>query len=542
MPEIDARTHRQEIARRLAQMSFIDFIRAIAPWFVIEEVHLLIADALERIARGENDRLMVFLGPRFGKSTMASIFFPAWYLGKNPHHQSIQVSYKKDLAIGFGRHVRDLIVDQDFQAIFPGVGLRPDVKAAGQWQIEVAGNLKQRGEYFAAGTEAGIAGKGFHLGVIDDPLSEQDFVTKVPRDRVWDWYGPGFYTRRQPEKNAIVLMTTRWATDDLAGRLLKLARENARDMLADQWEVLSIPALIEDQVQADLLNAKAEEIQRIHQEDENHRARLNARSAKVIPLHSFAIGTSSAPRRMTNKELSRTKSNVPPKTWAALYQQRPSEDEGLILKRKGWRAWGLAAPPRCSLIVACYDTAFEEKETNDYSARTTWGVFENELMRGAMNIILLERMNKRLAFDDLVENAIQHQRAFDCDLLLIEKRASGHSLIQTLRRRKLPARGWLPPGGTHEKGKIPRAHGASEVLDNGAVWYMDRDWAYDVIDQCSEFPSGQNDDLVDTVTMALSWFRRGGMVEFPDEVEERDADELEEERLEAAKEKRRLYG
>lgn len=533
---------RQEIGRRLAQLSLIDFIRAVAPWFVIEEVHLLIAEALERAAAGVDDRLMVFMGPRFGKSQIASIFFPAWYLGKYPHHKAIEASYKKGLAIGFGRQVRDLITDIDYQAIFPGVNLRPDVKAAGEWQIEVAGNLKQRGEYYAAGTEAGVAGKGFNLGIIDDPLSEQDFKTKIPRDRVWGWYGPGFYTRRQPEKSVIVIMTTRWATDDLAGRLLKLAREKVDDPMADQWKVVLIPAIIETQEQADLLNGKTAEVQQIHQEIENVRALNNKRPARKIAQHHFEVGGAAAPRRMDQKFVSRQRANTPPKTWSALYQQRPTEDEGLILKRMAWRPWPEIAPPRCSLLVSFYDTAFEEKEGNDFSARTTWGVFENEYMKGSNNIIMLERMNKRMEYDDLVDNAIAHQKLFQCDLIMVEKRASGHSLIQSLRKRKLPVRAWLPPGGTHDKGKIPRAHAASEVLENGSVWYMDRDWANDVIDQCAEFPSGQNDDMVDTVTMALIWFRQGRLIEFPGEAEENDEGELEEERQEAARKKRRIYG
>lgn len=215
--------------------SLIKFIKRVAPWFIVEEVHLAIAERLEAVVLGEIDRLMVYMPPRTGKSMLASIFFPAWYMGLFPDRKVMQCSYSAELAVGFGRQVRNLVQDRDYQSVFPGVNLRPDNKAAGRWA------LTGGGEYFAAGVGGGIAGKGFNIGIIDDPLSEQDAYSQVAKDRVWEWYGPGFYTRRQPGGAGIVYMGTRWALDDLAGRLVEESKQNKE---ADRWEILSIPAIL----------------------------------------------------------------------------------------------------------------------------------------------------------------------------------------------------------------------------------------------------------------------------------------------------------
>ena len=522
---------RIEAARRLARASFVDYLRAVAPWLVIEEIHVLIAEKLDDLATGRISRLMVFLPPRAGKSLLGSVYFPSWYLGLYPTRKIMTISYAEDLAIKFGRQVRDQLKDPDFQAVFPGVTLRADVKAAGHWQVTSPDILdaKQSGEYYAAGVGTGIAGKGWNLGIIDDPLSEQDAVSEVARQNVWDWYGPGFYTRRQPDFSQILMISTRWAKDDLPGRLLRAANENKEDEYADQWEVLNIPALIEDDEIAAKLNSKANEVAEIHQGIENAKATKDGRTPIVVPANRFDIGTSFSPRRWPLSELLKQRGNMAPRSWLALYQQKPVEEGGRVLKRKYWIPWPGATPPKCDMIVATYDTAFEEREENDFSARTTWGIFHDE-RSGRWACILLERMNKRLDFVRLLDNAVDHYRTFKPDLILIEKRASGTSLVQTLRRKGLPAKAWLPPGSRNLRGKLPRAHVASEVLEDGVVYFIDRPWAHEVIDTCAAFPSDEHDDLVDCVTMALMWLRQGFRIELEtewDEQEEKLREEME---------------
>jgi predicted phage terminase large subunit-like protein len=494
-----------------------------APWFEDEIVEIVDDEQARcRCLTVDEDHTFLANDLVVHNSMLCSIFFPAWWVGKFPSDKVMQVAYEHEMAVGWGRQIRNMIRDPDYQEVFPGVDLASDSKAAGKWGV-VDRNQQdkaQQGEYVSAGIRGGIAGKGWNLGIIDDPLSEQDAMSDTAKQFVWEWYGPGFYTRRQPDRNAVVLIMTRWAKDDLAGKLLELANQNKDDPYADQWDVLNIPAILDDDNVVSKLNSKARETYEINRGIERAQARKQGRPEKKVPFYKFKQDVSFAPRRWPIGELLRTKSNMRPKWWRALYMGQPAEEEGHILKRQWWKKWPQPTPPECEMIVAFYDTAMEEAETDDFSARTTWGVFSNPLT-GRYSVILLERMNKRLAFPDLVDAAIQHHRNHEPDMILVEKRASGHSLIQTLRRKGLPVKKWLPPGGTHSKGKLPRAHAASDILEEGLVYYMDRDWAEEVIEQCADFPYGEFDDLVDTVTMCLLWLRKS-FLEFADEADEED--------------------
>ena len=291
---------------------------------------------------------------------------------------------------------------------------------------------------------AGIAGKGWNLGIIDDPISEQDMYSSPAMEAVWNWYGPGFYTRRQPERNAIVLTMTRWNVSDLAGRLLS---QEVVDPQADKWKVLRLPAIL-DAESASLLNqvAQSEEAKKY-----------------IDKPYFYQEGDSFSPRRWPKEELLRTKAQNTSKNWSALYMQSPYEEEGAILPREQWKKWPLKTPPHCEYVLQFYDTAFEETEVADYSARTTWGVFR-EPKTGMHAVILLERMRERLNFPELREEAYDAYLEYEPDRVLVEKKASGHSLIQELRRRGVP----VSPLKA-EKSKFVRAHSASIVLDQGLV-------------------------------------------------------------------------
>jgi predicted phage terminase large subunit-like protein len=522
---------RIQATRQICRESLIDFIRAVAPWFIVEEVHLAICAKLEKLARGEVDRLMVFMAPRTGKSQIASIFFPAWFLGRHPDRKVMQVSYSADLAVNFGRQVRDIVASVEYQAIFPEVRLKADSKAAGVWGVN------KRGEYRAVGTTGGVAGKGFNLGIIDDPLSEQDAFSKVAKDRVWEWYGPGFYTRRQPEGNGILVMTTRWALDDLAGKLLAKAKDEKDDPYSDKWEVLSIPAVL-DKPSARVLNGFAAECAELHAND-------NGFDGQVI---TFKAGESFAPRRWPLPELLRSKSQMSSRYWQALYLQDPTADDGNILLKKWWRRWPANKQlPECEMVIACMDTAIEEDESADFSARTTWGIFKHSDTGDPRDerycCILLEHMNERLGFPDLRREVHAYNLEHKPDRILIEKRASGAPLLKELRRKGLPVSGWLPQGGSrYSKGKIPRAHAASVVLEQGCVWYPDREWCEKVILQCANFPFDEFDDLVDTCTMAWMFLRRTWWLGLGDEAGVDDDAEDEDAANVGRGEQRRLYG
>ena len=471
---------------RAKSRDFLHYTAHVAPWFVIEEIHILIAEAFDDLAFGETDRLMLFLPPRAGKSELSSKLLPSWWEGLYPTDQVLHTSYAGTLVEKFGRMIRNLITTDSYQEIFPETQIAKDSKAAGQWATS------KGGVYNAAGVGAGIAGKGFNLGLIDDPISEQDMYSRLVMDRVADWYSAGFYTRRQPERNKIVLVMTRWNVADLAGRLLESQlAEDSVDTGADVWKVIKVPALINAEV--------AEKLNKIAR-DPKYEKFLNT-GKHPYPM-TYKEGDSFSPRRWSKKELLRTKHNMTKKVWSALYMQEPTEEGGGIMPAANWRKWNNEFPPECDYKFQSYDTAFEETEKNDYTVRTTWGIF----LRPEDNkfaCILLERLRKRIAFPDLRENAVQAYRDYEPDKVLIEKRASGHSLIQELKRARLPIL------AISEKGsKLTKAHVASLMLEKGLVYYMPRNWAQEIIDECAAFPNGPHDDCVDSCGQAWLYFRR----------------------------------
>ena len=214
----------------------------------------------------------------------------------------------------------------------------------------------------------------------------------------------------------------------------------------------------------------------------------------------------------------------------AQIQQNPSAKGGNILKEEHWREWEEPELPNISYIIQSYDTAFEEDEESDYSARTTWGVFEYEERlnpklpwtakykgQKRMCLLLMERMNKRMEFPVLRENAMEAAELWKPDKILIEKKASGHSLAQELRRAGLPVARIRV-----QDSKFVRAHAASLVLERGCVFYVKRNWAQEVITQCGNFPADDHDDMVDTVTMALMWLRKRWSTGYLDEDDDND--------------------
>ena len=197
-----------------------------------------LANALERVERGECKRLIVVMPPRHGKSELCSIRFPCWYLGRNPTMRVVQTGYAESIALVHSRQARDVFASQEMQLLFPGVHHRPE--RAGQQAIEIIRQAahewgtRQGGSYYAVGVGGGLTGRGMDLGIIDDPIKdEEEAQSEVQREKVWDWYRTVFRTRLQPD-GAIIVVMTRWHQDDLVGKLLEQAKE---DPEADQQHV-----------------------------------------------------------------------------------------------------------------------------------------------------------------------------------------------------------------------------------------------------------------------------------------------------------------
>lgn len=506
--------------RKAESRSLIHAIRRIWPWFIVEEVHLLLAGHIEGLVFGFLDRLMSLMAPRTGKSMVGSVIAPSFYIGNHPSRKVMVTSHQKELALEFGRDSKEIIQDEDYQLIFPGVELRADAKAAGRW------HTNKRGVYTAAGVTGGIAGKGWNFGSADDLLNEQTAYSDTINQRVINWWGPGFYSRRQPDISALLLTMTRWRKNDIAGHLIQLGKTDPK---ADQYTVLKIPAIV-DEATAEMLNQ--------YSGDPLLSPLPNGNRVRFKPGDSFA------PRRWPLKELNKQRANMSSKAFESLYLQNPTEEEGAIIKRVWWRKWPEKRPPQAFLVVQVYDTAFEEEDMGitkagkkkhepDFTARTTWALFEHTDVNGIVrpSMCVIERLNRRMGFPELRHEAWDSYKTYrdtqgigeDRMLVLVEKKASGHSLIQELKRKGVPVREITIDKGAS---KTARAHGASMVFEQGCVWYMDRPWAQEVINQTVEFPFGEFNDLGDTAVHAALFLRRKMWIRTADEPPEEEDESL----------------
>ena len=444
--------------------SFMEYIRYIWPGFIEGDHHRIIADALTRVAKGELKRLIVNMPPRHTKSEFASIYFPSWVMGLKPDMKIMQTTHTADLSINFGRKVRNLMDSDEYAKLFSNVSLASDSKSAGKWQTN------KGGEYFAAGVGGAIAGRGADLLIIDDPHSEQDAMSINLLDSCYEWYTSGPRQRLQPN-GAIVIVMTRWSTADLTGRLLSRQVESR----SDQWEVIELPAIFED-------------------------------SGNVL-----------WPEFWKEEELLSVKASIPVAKWNAQYQQNPTSEEGAIIKRDWWQLWEKDDPPPCSYIIQSYDTAFSKKETADYSAITTWGVFKPKEGMGDA-LILLDAIKGRWDFPELKAVAQEQYAEYEPDMVLIEAQASGTPLTHELRAMGIPVVNYRPSRGND---KMTRVHSVSPVFEAGMVYAPDQGFADEVIEECAAFPFAQNDDYVDTTTQAILRFRQGNFINlYTDEEEE----------------------
>ena len=448
--------------RKLAQDKFLAFVKEVWPTFIAGRHHAKMADAFERVARGECKRLIINMPPRHTKSEFASYLLPAWFLGKYPHKKIIQCSHTAELAVGFGRKVRNLVDTDAYHNIFPDLALASDSKAAGRW------NTNKQGDYFAIGIGGAVTGKGADVLIIDDPHSEQEAalaeVNPDIYDKTYEWYTSGPRQRLQPG-GAIVIVMTRWSKRDLTGQILKDANQN--DSLGE-WEVIEFPAILP--------------------------------SDKPLWPEFWEL-----------EELLKVKRDVPNSKWMAQYQQNPISESAAIVKREWWQEWESDVPPSCDFILQSWDTAFEKTQRADFSACTTWGVFYKPDDSGVdqANIILLNAFRDRMEFPELKKVAIEEYQEWQPDSVIVEAKASGAPLIYEMRSMGIPVQEFTPTRGND---KISRLNAIADIFASGRVWAPATRWAEEVIDEVAEFPAGSHDDYVDTVSMALHRFRRGGYV------------------------------
>ena len=462
--EVNAKRLKLEL--RLEQLKKIDysknnflyFVKNIWPEFIAGAHHKIISDKLEKIASGELKRLIVNMPPRHTKSEFASYLFPAWMIGRKPNMKIIQATHTTELAVSFGRKVKNLLERDEYKEIFPDAHLSVDSKASGRW------DTKAGGMYYAVGVGSNLAGRGGDLIVIDDPHSEQTAMSTSGFEDAWDWYTGGPRQRLQPG-GAIVLVQTRWSQKDMTGQLIKAM---AKDPLADQWEVIELPA--------------------------------------IMPS-----GAACWPEYWSKKDLESVKASIPPSKWNAQYQQSPTGDDNAIIPRTWWKRWKKKNVPELKYVIQSYDTAFTKRETSDYSAITTWGVFSPE-EGGPPGLILLDSKKGRWDFPELKNKALNEFEYWDPDTVIVEAKASGLPLTHELRNMGIPVVNFTPSKGND---KVSRVHSVSPLFEAGMVWAPEETFADEMIEEVAAFPNGEYDDLVDSMTQALMRYRQGNFVNLP---------------------------
>lgn len=455
--------YRDAVKREKAQKSFMAFVHEMWPGFIHGRHHALMAKKFEEIAEGKLKRLIINMPPRHTKSEFASNMLPAWFLGKFPDKKIIQTSNTAELAVGFGRKVRNLVDSEQYAKIFPNVALRADSKAAGRWATNY------NGDYFAIGVGGTVTGKGADLLIIDDPHSEQEarLAQSDPSvfDSVYEWYTSGPRQRLQPGGSIIIVMT-RWSDKDLTGRVLKSDNTD--------WEVIELPA--------------------------------------IMPS-----GNPLWPEFWSLTELEALKEELPPYKWNAQYQQKPTGEEGAIVKRDWWRRWESERPPRCEYIIQSWDTAFTKSQRADYSACTTWGVFYKDEDEKDVNIILLDAFKEKMEFPELKAKAKQMYDEWEPDSCIIEAKAAGAPLIHELRRMGVYVQDYTPSRGND---KFVRLNSVTDLFSSGKVWAPETRWADEVIEELARFPNAEHDDLVDSSVQALMRFRQGGFLRLDSDEED----------------------
>ncbi len=447
------------------QSGFLDFVRYVWPSFIAGNHHKIFADKLERVARGDLKRLIVNMPPRHTKSEFASYLFPAWVMGQSPETKIIQATHTAELAVGFGRKVKNLLDSDIYRDVFPKMELARDAKASGRW------STNEGGEYYAVGVGGALAGRGANLCIIDDPVSEQDALSPTALDNIYEWYTSGPRQRLQPGGSIIIVMT-RWSIRDLTAKVLQKQAEGG----ADQWEVVEFPAIFPD-------------------------------TDNVL-----------WPEFWSRDELDGVKASIPVAKWNAQYLQNPTAEEGAIIKREWWNVWESDDPPVVDYVIQSYDTAFTKSERADYSAITTWGVFYPDEGDDAA-IILLDAEKGRWEFPELKDAALRLYEEFEPDMVLIEQKASGTPLTQDLRKMGIPVSGFTPGRGAD---KFSRMNACSPVFESGMVWCPETRWAEEVIEECAAFPNGEHDDLADSMTQAILRFRQGGFIRTRSDEEDDD--------------------
>lgn len=439
-----------------------------------------IAELLTACKDREVKRAIINIPPRSLKSISCTVAFPAWLLGLDPKTKIMTASYAQSLSYKHSQDTRFIMQSDWYKAVFPKTILAKDQNEKGKFMTT------ERGHRLAVSVGSSAIGEGGNFLIVDDGLNPTQAASDLERENANNWYRQGFTSRlNDPKNDVMIVVMQRLHEDDISGMLLAQGG----------YEHLCLPAI----------------------NDSRKTISIGKDKIKV-----WEEGELLQPERLSQEVLDLKKIEMGSFSFAGQYQQTPVPAGGGILKKEYWQYWEGTTPPETVDIVQVYDTAFTEKATNDYCARTTWGVFTGG--DGQLNIILLERLNKRMEFPELLAEAKESYKKFtklktnEPPLVLIEEKASGLPLIQELRRSGVRVKGIKRNANSGDK--VSRAHNITHILESGKVWvpcnnvvvdgknnFTPKPYAQEVIDQCMAFPNGTYDDLVDTVVDAIAHLR-----------------------------------
>jgi predicted phage terminase large subunit-like protein len=436
-------------------LSFVDWVRMVEPTYQFYEHAQRLADALQAVADGECQRLMVFMPPRHGKTLLASKLFPAYYLHRHPSRHVGVASYSSALAYSISRACRGYYSRS-------GGALADDSSAVSQWHTAADGSL------FATGVGGSQTGRGFHLGLIDDPLKNAEQAgSQTIKDKHREWWGSTWYTRCEPG-GAIVVIQTRWAEDDLSGWLLE---QEADDPHPQGWRIISLPAL-----------------------------------AEPMPLFPSSCsveddwrdpGQPLCPERFDVPELERIRSQLGPYFWNALYQQRPAPLEGALFRRDWWQTYDYSGLPSMERIIASWDLTFKANADSDFVAGIVIG-------QHGQNFYVMDAVCERLDINGTLAAIARMNERWEPQATLIEEAANGAAVLGLMRDR-IPGLVAVKPEG----GKISRAQAIAPRVEAGQVWLpRTASWLADWASHFDPFPRGRNDDLVDALSQAVTYCAR----------------------------------
>jgi len=441
-----------------------------------------ISDHLEAVIEGEIKRLIINIPPRHSKSISTAVVLPAWTWATQPSKKFLYASYSASLSIRDSTKCRRLIDSPWYQAHFGD-------------KFHLSGDMNQKSRFensengirLSTSVAGSLTGEGGDCIILDDVNNVVEADSQKVRQGVIDWWDQAMQSRlNDPKTGAFIVIQQRVNEQDLTGHIL--ANE-----LGNEWDHLVLPARYEI----------------------GHPTPVRSSLGFTDPRTEE--GELLWPERFGEKELSTLERGLGSYAAAGQLQQRPSPKGGGILKASWWVPWEREELPEVSYVIQSWDTAFETKESSSYSARTTWGVFKHN---GHDCLIVLDMWYDKVNYPELRKLAQEAYDDWEPDAVLIEKKASGASLLHDLRQAGVPVLAYSP-----DRDKVARAHAASALLEDGRIYYPKRKWAEDLISICAAFPAAKNDDVVDTATQAWLRLRKGWFLGHTEDLTEDDEPE-----------------